>query len=53
MDEVAFMGDDLADVAVMREAGFAAAPGDAHPWALQHAHWHSVARGGEVLVKVW
>jgi len=47
MDEVAFMGDDLADVAVMREAGFAAAPADAHQWALQHAHWHSLARGGE------
>jgi 3-deoxy-D-manno-octulosonate 8-phosphate phosphatase (KDO 8-P phosphatase) len=47
MDEVAFMGDDLADVAVMREAGFSAAPGDAHPWALQHAHWHSLSRGGE------
>ncbi|MDQ2702347.1 MAG: phenylphosphate carboxylase subunit delta [Pseudomonadota bacterium] len=47
MDEVAFMGDDLADVVVMREAGFAAAPADAHQWALQHAHWHSLARGGE------
>jgi 3-deoxy-D-manno-octulosonate 8-phosphate phosphatase (KDO 8-P phosphatase) len=47
MDEVAFMGDDLADVAVMREAGFAAAPADAHPWALQHAHWHSRAPGGK------
>ena len=46
MDEVAFMGDDLADVAVMRAAGFAAAPADAHQWALQHAHWHSLARGG-------
>lgn len=47
MDQVAFMGDDLADVAVMRETGFAAAPADAHPWALAHAHWHSLARGGE------
>lgn len=47
MDAVAFMGDDLADVAVMRAAGFAAAPADAHPWALQLAHWHSRARGGE------
>nr|QMS48065.1 3-deoxy-D-manno-octulosonate 8-phosphate phosphatase [uncultured bacterium] len=47
MDAVAFMGDDLADVPVMRESGFAAAPADAHPWALQHAHWHSLARGGE------
>jgi len=47
MDAVAFMGDDLADVPVLREAGFAAAPADAHPWALEHTHWHSRARGGE------
>lgn len=47
MDEVAFMGDDLADVAAMRAAGFAAAPADAHPLAAAQAHWRSRARGGE------
>ncbi len=47
MAEVAFMGDDLADLAAMREAGLAAAPADAHPLALEHAHWRSRARGGE------
>lgn len=47
MDEVAFMGDDLADLGTMRAAGLAAAPADAHPLALAQAHWHSRARGGE------
>jgi 3-deoxy-D-manno-octulosonate 8-phosphate phosphatase (KDO 8-P phosphatase) len=47
MDEVAFMGDDLADVAVMHAAGFAAAPADAHPFALEHAHWRSGMHGGQ------
>jgi 3-deoxy-D-manno-octulosonate 8-phosphate phosphatase (KDO 8-P phosphatase) len=47
MDEVAFMGDDLADLAAMRAAGLAAAPADAHPLALECAHWRSRAGGGE------
>jgi 3-deoxy-D-manno-octulosonate 8-phosphate phosphatase (KDO 8-P phosphatase) len=47
MEEVAFMGDDLADLATMRAAGLAAAPADAHPLALGCAHWRSRARAGE------
>jgi 3-deoxy-D-manno-octulosonate 8-phosphate phosphatase (KDO 8-P phosphatase) len=47
MAEVSFMGDDLADLAAMRGAGLAAAPADAHPLALEQAHWRSRARGGE------
>jgi 3-deoxy-D-manno-octulosonate 8-phosphate phosphatase (KDO 8-P phosphatase) len=47
LDAVAFMGDDLADLAAMRGAGLAAAPADAHPLALEKAHWRSRARGGE------
>lgn len=47
MAEVAFMGDDLADLAAMRGAGLAAAPADAHPLALGLAHWRSGARGGD------
>ena len=46
MDAVAFMGDDLADIATMRAAGFAAAPADAHPLAAAVAHWRSDAAGG-------
>ena len=46
MDAVAFMGDDLADLPVLRAAGFAAAPVDAHAWILQHAHWRSTLAAG-------
>lgn len=47
MDEVAFMGDDLADLRVMSQAGFAIAPADAHPWVRERVHWRTQARGGE------
>src|SRR5690554_130998 len=47
MDEVAFMGDDLPDLAPMRAAGLAVAPANAHAWTAREAHWHTAARGGE------
>jgi len=47
MDEVAFMGDDLADLRVMSQAGFAVAPANAHPWVRERVHWRTHARGGE------
>ena len=40
------MGDDLADIGAMREAGFAVAPADAHRCAADVAHWQTTARGG-------
>ncbi|WP_132999115.1 KdsC family phosphatase [Luteimonas arsenica] len=46
-DEVAFMGDDLTDLAVLAAAGLAAAPADAQPAILGHVHWQSSLRGGE------
>ena len=46
-DEVAFMGDDLADADAMAAAGLAAAPADAQPAILAHVHWQSIHRGGE------
>lgn len=47
MDAVAFMGDDLPDLAAMRAAGLAIAPANAHPWALESAHWTTPRGGGE------
>ena len=47
LDSVAFMGDDLPDLAPMRVAGFAVAPANAHPWTARHAHWQTAAAGGE------
>lgn len=45
-DEVAFMGDDLTDLAVMSAVGLAAAPANAHPSVLRHVHWRSAHPGG-------
>lgn len=47
MDEVAFMGDDLPDLRVMQQVGLSVAPASAHLWVREHAHWRTVARGGE------
>ena len=47
MEAVAFMGDDLADLRVMSNAGLSVAPADAHCWVRERAHWRTRARGGE------
>lgn len=46
LEDVAFMGDDLPDLKVMRHVGLAAAPANAHPWLLGHAHWTSTHPAG-------
>jgi len=45
-DEVAYMGDDVVDLPVMRKVGLAIAVSDAHPWVLRHAHWQTPRAGG-------
>ena len=47
LDQVAFMGDDLADLRVMLQVGFSVAPSQAHAWTRERAHWRTNARGGE------
>jgi 3-deoxy-D-manno-octulosonate 8-phosphate phosphatase (KDO 8-P phosphatase) len=49
--EVAYMGDDIVDLAVMRRVGFAAAPADAVPEVRERAHWVSARKGGEGAVR--
>lgn len=47
-DEVAYMGDDLMDLPVLRACGLAAAPADAAPEVSELAHfvaWHSGGNG--------
>lgn len=44
--QVAFMGDDIIDIPVMRRVGFAAAPADAVEEVLPHAHFVARNRGG-------
>jgi len=45
-ENVAFMGDDIIDIPVMRRAGFSAAPADALDYVLEHAHFVTRNRGG-------
>jgi 3-deoxy-D-manno-octulosonate 8-phosphate phosphatase (KDO 8-P phosphatase) len=47
LDEMAFMGDDLPDLAPLCAAGLAVAPGNAHRWIAKRVHWVTSARGGE------
>jgi 3-deoxy-D-manno-octulosonate 8-phosphate phosphatase (KDO 8-P phosphatase) len=44
--EVAYVGDDVVDLPIMRRVGLAIAVNDAHPFVLQHAHWQTPHRGG-------
>ena len=46
LEHVAFMGDDLPDLAPLCAAGLAVAPADAHPWIAERVHWRTRARGG-------
>ncbi|MGD8914374.1 MAG: 3-deoxy-manno-octulosonate-8-phosphatase KdsC [Candidatus Thiodiazotropha sp.] len=45
-EEVAYVGDDVVDLPIMRRVGLAIAVNDAHPFVLQHAHWQTPHRGG-------
>ena len=47
LEQVAFMGDDLPDLATLRGVGLAIAPANAHPWVLPATHWVTPHRGGE------
>ena len=46
-EEVAYMGDDLLDLAVLMRAGLSAAPADAAPEVRERVDWISRARGGQ------
>jgi len=45
-EQIAFVGDDIVDLPVMRHVGLAIAVQDAHPVVKQHAHWQTPAAGG-------
>jgi 3-deoxy-D-manno-octulosonate 8-phosphate phosphatase (KDO 8-P phosphatase) len=45
-DQIAFMGDDIIDIPVLRRVGFAAAPADAVAEVLPYAHFVARNRGG-------
>lgn len=45
-EAIAFVGDDVVDLPVMRRVGLAIAVADAHPAVQRHAHWLTRSRGG-------
>ncbi len=45
-EQVAYMGDDVVDLPIMRRAGLAIAVNDAHPLVLDNAHWRTARPGG-------
>lgn len=44
--QVAYVGDDVVDLPIMRRVGLAIAVNDAHPLVLRHAHWQTPHAGG-------
>jgi 3-deoxy-D-manno-octulosonate 8-phosphate phosphatase (KDO 8-P phosphatase) len=43
---IAYVGDDVVDLPIMRRVGLAIAVQDAHPFVKQHAHWQTSHGGG-------
>jgi 3-deoxy-D-manno-octulosonate 8-phosphate phosphatase (KDO 8-P phosphatase) len=50
-EDVAYMGDDLQDLPVLRRAGFSAAPADAPADVRTRVHWVSSRPGGRGAVR--
>ncbi len=50
-NEVAYVGDDVIDLPVMRRVGFAIAVQDADPFVKLHAHWQTPNPGGRGAVR--
>jgi 3-deoxy-D-manno-octulosonate 8-phosphate phosphatase (KDO 8-P phosphatase) len=50
-DEIAYMGDDLQDLPVLRRVGFSAAPADAPSAVRAHVAWVSRTGGGQGAVR--
>lgn len=44
--QIAYVGDDLVDLPIMRRVGLAIAVADAHPMVQRQAHWRTDSPGG-------
>ena len=51
LDEVAYIGDDINDLGVMRLVGFSACPKDAVPEVLERVNYISTQKGGRGAVR--
>lgn len=49
--EIAYVGDDLPDLPIIKKVGIGIAVANAHPFVKQHAAWETVQRGGEGAVR--
>jgi len=45
-EQIAYVGDDVVDLPIMRHVGLAISVQDAHQLAIEHSHWKTQARGG-------
>ena len=45
MQEIAFLGDDLPDLAVISRVGLGVAVADAHNFVAKHSHWQTSEKG--------
>jgi len=50
-EQVAYIGDDFPDIPVMRLAGLAVSPQDAHPFVKQNSHLVTTLGGGRGAVR--
>lgn len=51
LTEIAYAGDDLPDLPIMKKVGFSIATSNAHTTVIRHAHMTTQARGGEGAVR--
>jgi 3-deoxy-D-manno-octulosonate 8-phosphate phosphatase (KDO 8-P phosphatase) len=49
--QVAYMGDDLVDLPVLRRVGLAVTVANGHPWVARHCHWQTRRPGGGGAVR--
>lgn len=50
-EKIAYVGDDVIDLPVMKQVGLAIAVADAHPFVKEHAHWVTTRSGGRGAVR--
>lgn len=49
--QIAYVGDDVVDLPIMRRAGLAITVQDGHRLAVEHCHWQTKARGGRAAAR--
>ena len=50
-EQIAYVGDDVVDLPIMRRVGLAITVQDGHKLAAEHAHWQTRARGGRAAAR--